>query len=523
LAECKALVERWRLTAPDAAERSELAALIAAKAEELDLAAADPSAIAARLYEVETSLIPDGLHILGSMPEGEVRERFLEALPEDSRAATAEGLDRTDELGSLIHALDGGYVRPAPGGDVIRNPAVLPTGRNIHGLDPFRLPSAFAVAQGAAAAEQLIERHRANSGGELPRSLAMVLWGTDNLKSEGAQIAQALALIGARPRLDGYGRMAGVELIDLAELGRPRIDVIVTLSGIFRDLLPLQTRMLAEASYLAAAAEEPEDMNFVRANSLAHMAAHGCDLETAALRVFSNAEGAYGANVNQMVDGGVWTDPDELAEVFERRKGFAYGRKGAPVQQRALLKSALGTVELTYQNLESVEMGVTDVDQYMDSLGGITRSVTRARGKAPPIYIVDATRGAAKVRTLAEQVELESRTRTLNPVWYEGMLRHGQEGVRNIESHVATTLGWSATTGAVAPWIYQRISETFVLDPEMRQRLAALNPKASARMADRLLEAHDRDYWQPDAETLAALHAASDEIEDRLEGLMAAE
>jgi magnesium chelatase subunit H len=224
-----------------------------------------------------------------------------------------------------------------------------------------------------------------------------------------------------------------------------------------------------------------------------------------------------------MVDGGVWTDPDELAEVFERRKGFAYGRKGAPVQQRALLKSALGTVELTYQNLESVEMGVTDVDQYMDGLGGITRSVTRARGKAPPIYIVDATRGAAKVRTLAEQVELESRTRTLNPVWYEGMLRHGHEGVRNIESHVATTLGWSATTGAVAPWIYQRISETFVLDPEMRERLAALNPKASARMADRLLEAHDRDYWHPDAETLAALHAASDEIEDRLEGLMAAE
>jgi magnesium chelatase subunit H len=523
LAECKALVERWRLTAPDADERTELEALIAAKAEELDLTAADPSAIATRLYEVETSLIPDGLHILGSMPQGDVRDRFLEALPEDSRAATAEGLDRTDELGSLIHALDGGYVRPAPGGDVIRNPAVLPTGRNIHGLDPFRLPSAFAVAQGAAAADQLIERHRANSDGELPRSLAMVLWGTDNLKSEGAQIAQALALIGARPRLDGYGRMAGVELIDLAELGRPRVDVIVTLSGIFRDLLPLQTRMLAEASYLAASADEPEDMNFVRANSLAHMAAHGCDLETAALRVFSNAEGAYGANVNQMVDGGVWTDPDELAEVFERRKGFAYGRKGAPVQQRALLKSALGTVELTYQNLESVEMGVTDVDQYMDSLGGITRSVTRARGKAPPIYIVDATRGAAKVRTLAEQVELESRTRTLNPVWYEGMLRHGQEGVRNIESHVATTLGWSATTGAVAPWIYQRISETFVLDADMRQRLVALNPKASARMADRLLEAHDRDYWQPDAATLAALHAASDEIEDRLEGLLAAE
>ncbi|NJC05541.1 magnesium chelatase subunit H [Sphingomonas kaistensis] len=525
LAQCKALIERWRVTAPGAADRADLEAAIAAKAEELDLAAADPAAIAARLYEVETSLIPDGLHVLGTVPQGAVRERFLDAVPEDSRAATAAGLDRTDELASLIHALDGGYVRPAPGGDVIRNPAVLPTGRNVCGLDPFRLPSAFAVAQGAAAAEQLLERHRATNDGKLPRSLAMVLWGTDNLKSEGAQVAQALALIGARPRLDGYGRLSGAELIPLAELGRPRIDVVVTLSGIFRDLLPLQTRMLAEASYLAAIADEPADLNFVRANSLAHMATHACDLETAALRVFSNAEGAYGANVNQLVDGGAWADPDELAEVFERRKGFAYGRKGAPVQQRALLKSALGEVELTYQNLESVELGVTDVDQYMDGLGGISRSVARARGgKAPLIYIVDETsRGAARVRTLSEQVELESRTRTLNPAWYEGMLRHGHEGVRNIESHVATTLGWSATTGAVAPWIYQQISETFVLDPDMRERLAALNPKASARMADRLLEAHDRNYWQPDAETLAALHAASDEIEDRLEGLMAAE
>ena len=524
LAECKALVERWRSATPDAAERSDLEKLVAAKAEELNLTVADPAEVAARLYEVETSLIPDGLHVLGTLPQGEVRERFLSAVPEDSREETAAGLDRTDELASLMHALDGGYVRPAPGGDVIRNPAVLPTGRNLHGLDPFRLPSEFAVTQGAQAAEALIESHR-QSTGAIPHSLAMVLWGTDNLKSEGAQIAQALALIGARPRLDGYGRLAGAELMSLEELGRPRIDVVCTLSGIFRDLLPLQTRMLAEASYLAATADEPADMNFVRAHSLQHAETHGCDIETAALRVFSNAEGAYGANVNSLVDGGAWADPDELAEVFERRKGFAYGRKGPPQQQRALLKSALGEVELTYQNLESVELGVTDVDQYMDGLGGISRSVARARGgKAPLIYIVDETsRGPARVRTLAQQVELESRTRTLNPVWYEGMLRHGHEGVRNIESHVATTLGWSATTGSVSPWIYQQISETFVLDPEMRARLAELNPKASARMADRLLEAHDRNYWQPDADTLAALHAASDEIEDRLEGLMAAE
>jgi magnesium chelatase subunit H len=375
------------------------------------------------------------------------------------------------------------------------------------------------MAEGSAQADGLIARHTATAA--FPETLAMVLWGTDNLKSEGVQIAQALALIGARPRFDGYGRLSGAELVPLADLGRPRIDVIVTLSGIFRDLLPLQTRMLAEAAWLAATADEPLELNFVRKHSLAHAAKHECDMETAALRVFSNAEGSYGANVNLLIDDGAWTDPDEIAEVFERQKGYAYGRTGQPARQAELFKSALAGVDLAYQNLDSVELGVTDIDHYVDALGGISRSITRAKGSAAPIYIVDATQGATKVRTLSEQVDLETRTRMLNPVWYEGMLKHGFEGVRNIEAHVTNTMGWSATTGEVSPWIYQRISETYVLDAEMRDRLATLNPKASARVANRLLEASDRRFWEPDAATLAALQAASDELEDRLEGVTA--
>ena len=270
--------------------------------------------------------------------------------------------------------------------------------------------------------------------------------------------------------------------------------------------------------------EEPEALNFIRKHSLAHATKMGCDMETAALRVFSNAEGAYGAQVNMMIDGGAWADPDELAEAFETHKGYAYGRSGAPMKQRELLETALASVDFTYQNLDSVELGVTDIDQYVDALGGVSRSVTRARGgKAAPVYIVDATEGAAKVRTLAEQIDRETRTRMLNPKWYEGMLRHGFEGVRQIEGHVTTTMGWSATTGEVAPWVFQQISETYVLDAEMRARLATLNPKASARVAERLLEACDRRLWEPDAATLAALRAAADDIEDRLEGLIAAE
>ena len=212
------------------------------------------------------------------------------------------------------------------------------------------------------------------NSGRIPETIAMVLWGTDNLKSEGAQIAQALALIGARPRFDSYGRLAGAELIPLAELGRPRIDVVVTLSGIFRDLLPLQTRMLAEAALLAAQADEPPEMNFVRKHSLApmpkNMAATSKPRRCASSPM---REGAYGANVNLLIDSAGWTDPDELAECFEINKGFAYGVTGKPVQQRELLQIALATVDCTYQNLESVELGITDIDQYVDGLGGISR------------------------------------------------------------------------------------------------------------------------------------------------------
>ncbi|MEO1222438.1 MAG: cobaltochelatase subunit CobN, partial [Pseudomonadota bacterium] len=475
---------------------------------------------------LEQTLIPHGLHVLGSNPQGEQREDMLDAMMEAAedgdRAALNAKIDECDELGSLIHALDGGYVQPAPGGDIVANPEVLPTGRNIHGFDPFRIPSAYACMQGEDQAEKLIARHVAN-GEPFPQSIAMVLWGTDNMKTEGVQIAQAMTLLGARPRRDSYGRLAGAELIPLKDLGRPRIDVVMTLSGIFRDLLPLQTRMLAEAALLASQADEPLEKNFVRKHSLAQQEAHGCDIETAALRVFSNAEGAYGANVNQMIEGGVWADPDELANAFEINKGFAYGVGGTPVQQRELLQSHLADVDFTYQNLESVELGINDVDQYVDGLGGVSRSVSKAKGKDTPVYILDATRGKAKVRTLSEQIDLEARTRTLNPKWFEGMLDHGFEGVRAIEGHVNSTFGWSATTRQVQPWVYQKISETFVLDEEMRRRLAELNPKASARVAGRLLEACDRQLWEPDEATLEALREANDELEDRLEGVFVAE
>jgi magnesium chelatase subunit H len=574
LNELKSSLERWRSIASGDAERVDLAVVIQAQAAELDLVPAEPAwdaavkgselditvmHLAEQVLELEYTLIPHGLHVAGRVPSPaqqvdmllamadanhgmQLERASVEALVEGhspERALTAAGLPRNHasldvlralvepqahlavdtEVSAMLRALDACYIRPAPGGDILRTPAVLPTGRNIHGFDPFRIPSAMAVRDGKVQAQLLIDRHCAD-GNPLPESIAMVLWGSDNLKNEGAPIAQALALMGAMPRFDTYGRIAGATLIPLEELGRPRIDVIMTLSGIFRDLMPLQIRLLAEAAYLAASADEPLEMNWVRKHALAYQQEHGCNLETASLRVYGNAEGAYGSNVNNLVESSRWDDEGELAETYKRRKGFAYGRTGRAVQQTALLQTALADVQLTYQNLDSVELGVTTVDNYFDTLGGITQAVKMAKGgKTPPVYIGDQTKGNAAVRSLKEQVSIEIRTRMLNPKWFEGMLEHGYEGVRQIEAHVTNTMGWSATTGQVQPWVYKQLSETFMLDPAMRDRLAKLNPTASARVANRLIEASERNYWQPDAETLQALRQASDELEDRLEGV----
>jgi magnesium chelatase subunit H len=579
LADLKASIERFRSLEVDAnEERVDLAELIQAQAAEIDLCNAEPawdktdldglqktvSNLFNELLELEYTLIPHGLHIVGAVPplaerfgllkamadvaldhpvedavvealmNGEQFDKVIDEHPELLELGSRETLQdlfgkmvlsntlmsTETEVSGMLDALDGRFIRPAAGGDVMRNPEVLPTGRNLHGFDPFRIPSVFAVKDGAKQAQKILDKYKEETG-VLPESIAMVLWGSDNLKSEGGQIGQALALMGALPRFDSYGRLAGAQLIPLSELGRPRVDVVITLSGIFRDLLPLQIKLLAEAAFMAASAEnEPLEQNFIRKHALAYQKEHGCDLETASLRVYGNADGAYGSNVSNMVENSVWEEEDELAETYTRRKGFAFGRAGVPIQNNALLKSVLSDVQMTYQNLDSMELGVTTIDNYFDTLGGITRAVKRAKGGVDvPVFIGDQTKGEGAVRTLSEQVSLETRTRMLNPKWYEGMLESGYEGVRQIEVHITNTMGWSATTGQVQPWVYKQLTETFMLNPEMRERLAKLNPTAAARLANRLTEASQRNYWQPDEAMLKKMQEANDELEDRLEGI----
>lgn len=519
LLELKDSLTRWRGMDGDAPERGELEVLIATQAEAVDMGGTAPDALWLKLLETEDALIPEGLHVVGEPLSKEAREAYLGIMhlaDAETRARVEALLSQETELEAISRALSAKFIAPVPGGDLIRSADILPTGRNIHAFDPFRMPTAFACQDGAKQAKLLLDTHDT-----LPRTVALVLWGSDNIKSDGGPIAQALALMGCTPRFDSFGRLSGADLIPLDDLGRPRIDVIMTLSGIFRDLLPLQTRMLAEAAQKCALVDEPLEMNFIRAHALAYAEKTGCDMAEASLRVFSNAEGAYGSNVNQLVDSSAFGDEDELADAYEARKSFAYGTDGKAAANAALLQAQLAEVDVAYQNLESVELGVTTVDHYFDTLGGIARAVKRAKGSDAAVYIGDQTRGSGKVRTLKEQVALETRSRSLNPKFFEGLLKHGAEGVRQIEAHVTNTLGWSATTGQVEPWVYQRISETFVLDDAMRKRLADLNPTASSRMANRLLEAHDRNYWSPDAETLAALQDAADALEDQLEGIAA--
>ena len=520
LADLKDSLTKWRSMNPADEGLAALEKLIRAQADTVHLESDELDQLWLKLLETEEALIPDGLHIVGRELTEESVQNTLDQMSfgdVKARETARVHLTKSVELDALMRAMNGEFIKPVAGGDVIRAPNILPTGRNIHAFDPFRMPTAYAMEDGALQAAELLKTHDT-----LPKTVALVLWGSDNIKSNGGPIAQALVLMGASPRFDGNGRLCGADLVPLETLGRARIDVVMTLSGIFRDLLPLQTKLLADAALKCAEADEPLALNPIRAHALKFMETNGCDMQTAALRVFSNAEGAYGSNVNQLVDSSAFEDDGDLADAYQSRKSFAYGVDGEASKQSELLQDTLSNVELAYQNLESVELGITSVDHYFDTLGGIAAAVKRAKnGADTPVYIGDQTRGGAKVRSLQEQVSLETRARSLNPKFFEPLLKHGHEGVRQIEAHITNTVGWSATTGKVDPWIYQELSETFVLDDAMRQRLADLNPQASMRMANRLLEASDRDYWTPDSNTLEALQNAADAIEDRLEGIAA--
>jgi magnesium chelatase subunit H len=436
----------------------------------------------------------------------------------------AEELDSNTEIESLVRALRGEYITPGPGADIVQNPLVLPTGRNTHAVNPYAVPSQVAFARAKLTADALLARYKEEHG-RYPGALALVLWGLDNIKTQGEGVAQGLWLLGVRPVRDALNRATEIEVIPLEELGRPRIDVVMTVSGIFRDLFSPTMTLLDKAVRRVAQLDEPPDLNYVRHNISEKMKEKGLEFDDAVTRVFSNAPGNYGTNVNFMVLDSQWDSEETLGDLFVTRKCFAYTRdsKGRTVEGREarhLMDDALSRVEATYQNLDSFEIGITDVDHYFEYLGGVSKAVETLTKSRPAIYLSDSLSPQTKIRSLKETVRLESRSKTLNPKWYEGMLKHGFRGVAEIENHVANTFGWSATADAVDPWIYTEISKTFLLDPIMFQRLLELNPHSVRSLTNRLLEAHNRGYWNPDEEVLEQLYDIIGRRDGQLEGVV---
>ncbi|MGC1244670.1 MAG: magnesium chelatase subunit H, partial [Spirulinaceae cyanobacterium] len=426
-----------------------------------------------------------------------------------------------NELGGLLKALAGEYVLPGPGGDPIRNPDVLPTGKNIHALDPQSIPTSAAVQSAKVVVDRLLARQKADNNGQWPETIACVLWGTDNIKTYGESLAQIMWMIGVTPVADALGRVNKLELIPLEELGRPRIDVVINCSGVFRDLFINQMNLLDQGVKMAAEADEPLEMNFVRKHATEQAKEMGINLRQAATRVFSNASGSYSSNINLAVENSTWEEEKELQEMYVKRKSFSFNsdNPGVMDDNRTIFETALKTADVTFQNLDSSEISLTDVSHYFDSDPTKVVASLRKDGKAPKAYIADTTTANAQVRTLSETVRLDARTKLLNPKWYEGMLNHGYEGVRELSKRLVNTMGWSATADAVDNWVYEDVNTTFIEDEEMCKRLMNLNPNSFRKVVSTLLEVNGRGYWETSESNLDRLRELYQEVEDRIEGI----
>ncbi|AJT65934.1 Aerobic cobaltochelatase subunit CobN [Streptomyces lydicus] len=427
----------------------------------------------------------------------------------------------TDEIDHAVHALNGGFVPAGPSGSPLRGLVnVLPTGRNFYSVDPKAVPSRLAWETGQALADSLLERYRTDNG-DWPQSVGLSLWGTSAMRTSGDDVAEALALLGIRPVWDDASRrVTGLEPIPLAELGRPRIDVTLRISGFFRDAFPHVIGLLDDAVRLAAGLDEPAADNFVRAHAQADLAAHG-DERRATTRIFGSRPGTYGAGLLQLIDSRDWRTDADLAEVYTVWGGYAYGRglEGRPARDE--METAYKRIAVAAKNTDTREHDIADSDDYFQYHGGMVATVKALRGgKAPEAYIGDSTRPeTVRTRSLVEETSRVFRARVVNPRWIEAMRRHGYKGAFELAATVDYLFGYDATTGVVADWMYDKLAQTYVLDPENRAFLQEANPWALHGIAERLLEAESRGMWEkPDAETLAALREAFLETEGELEG-----
>jgi cobaltochelatase CobN len=423
------------------------------------------------------------------------------------------------EIGAVLTALAGGYVPAGPSGSPTRGLVnVLPTGRNFYSVDPKAIPSPNSWDTGSALAESLLARHLADEG-DYPRCVGLTVWGTSAMRTQGDDIAEVLALIGCRPAWDESSRrVTGFTVIPLADLGRPRIDVTLRISGFFRDAFPHVIALLDDAIGTVAGLDEPADANYLRAHAAADHAAHG-DWRRATTRIFGSKPGAYGAGLLPLIDARNWRDEADLAEVYAVWGGYAYGRDLDGKAARGDMETAFTRISVAAKNADTREHDIADSDDYFQYHGGMVAMVRSLTGRSPAAYIGDsATPDRVKTRTLAEETRRVFRSRVVNPRWIAAMRRHGYKGAFELAATVDYLFGYDATAHVVDDWMYERLAAEYVFDPENRAFMEKSNPWALRGITERLLEAAQRGLWaEPDPKTLDQLRQVYLDLEGDLE------
>jgi cobaltochelatase CobN len=426
----------------------------------------------------------------------------------------------TDEIGHVLHALEGGYVPAGPSGSPTRGlVGVLPTGRNFYSVDPKAIPSRLSWEVGQSLADSLIARYLADTG-TYPKSVGLTVWGTSAMRTQGDDIAEILALLGCHPVWDDASRrVTGFEIVPLEELGRPRVDVTVRISGFFRDAFPHVVGLIDDAVRAVAELDEPAGANYVRAHADEDTAAHG-DRRRATARVFGSKPGAYGAGLLPLIDARNWRSDTDLAEVYAVWGGYAYGRglDGRPA--RGDMETAFRRIQVAAKNVDTREHDLVDADDYFQYHGGMVAMVRHLTGASPEAYVGDsAVPDQVRTRTLGEETRRVFRARVVNPRWTTAMRRHGYKGAFEMAATVDYLFGYDATAGVVDDWMYEKLTAEYVFDQENREFMEKSNPWALRGIAERLLEAADRGLWaQPDPQTLEQLRETYLRLEGELEG-----
>ena len=424
----------------------------------------------------------------------------------------------TDEIDNLLHGLSGGFVPAGPSGSPTRGlVGVLPTGRNFYSVDPKAIPSKNAWDTGVRLADSLIARYLTDHG-EYPESVGLVVWGTSAMRTAGDDIAEVLWLLGVRPVWDAASRrVTGLEVVSADELGRPRIDVTLRISGFFRDAFPHVVTLLDDAVRLVAALDEPA--NFVWNHVQADLA-QGVDERRATARIFGSKPGAYGAGLLPLIDSRDWKTDADLAEVYAVWGGYAYGTglDGAPARRD--MERAYTRIRVAAKNQDTREHDIVDSDDYFQYHGGMVAAVRAITGVSPEAYVGDsAVPDSIKTRTLQEETHRVFRARVVNPRWIAAMQRHGYKGAFEMAATVDYLFGYDATAGVVQDWMYDKLTQEYVFDATNRAFMQKSNPWALRGITERLLEAVDRGLWEsPSADTLAGLQATYLELEGDLEG-----